>query len=373
MIPLFKVFISDDVADFVLPVLRSGYVGEGEQCKAFEKKFGEYIQNENVVLVNSGTSALTMALKLAGIGHGDRVVSTPMSCLATNMAILSVGADIIWADVLSDGTIDPDDVRRKVLQARYEPKAIMCMDWGGLPCKMNELMGVADMYGGIVIEDACQALGSSYERIPIGNQADFVAFSFQAIKYLTAVDGGELAINNPDLVEKAKMMRWFGLDRNNGADMRCNQDPPVAGYKWQMNDVLASIGLANIRHLSEIITKAKAHAQFYNDNFGIETDPKRESGYWLYTIFVDDVDQFIQYMRYNEVECSRVHDRNDTKTVFKKSRTYLPGVDRFDKHHVCLPVGWWLSDEDVLKIISLVLGYRRNYEQGSLGEIYRTV
>jgi len=364
--------MADDVADFILPILRSGYIGEGEQCKEFEKKFGEYIQNGNVVLVNSGTSALIMALKLAEIGYGDMVVSTPMTCLATNMAILSVGADIIWADILPDGTINPKDVEEKLKDFHWKaiyhginklmPKAIMCMDWGGMPCKLNELRDIGDIFDIPVIEDACQALGSQYERELIGNCADFVAFSFQSIKQLTSIDGGMLAINDPNLVEKAKMMRWFGLDRNSGADMRCNQDPPVAGYKWQMNDVLASVGLANIRHLSDIIEKTKKHAQYYNDRFGIETDSERESGYWLYTIFVNNVDYFIQYMKGNNIECSKVHDRNDTKTIFKKSRTYLPGVDHFDKHHVCVPVGWWLTDKDVEGIASLVLGYRRKYE-----------
>ncbi len=365
MIPLFKVFMSDDIGDFVIPVLQSGYVGEGEYCKAFEKKFGEYIENDNVVLVNSGTSALTMALKLAGVGPGDVVVSTPMTCLATNMAILSVGADIIWADILPDGTIDPDDVKRKIIKARYEPKAIMCMDWGGLPCELNELKTVADLYGGIIIEDACQALGSKYDGKPVGNYAHFSAFSFQAIKHLTAIDGGALAINvNSNSVEKAKMMRWFGLDRNAGADMRCNQDPPVAGYKWQMNDVLASIGLSNLRHLPEIISKTKKHAKFYNERFGIQSDSIRESGYWLYTIFVENVDHFIQYMRDNFVECSRVHDRNDTKTIFKKYKTYLPGVDWFDTHHCCIPVGWWLSDDEIEKIASLIAKYKKGVYHG---------
>lgn len=360
MISLFKVFMSPDVSDFILPVLHSGYVGEGEKSKLFEKKIGEYLKNENVVLVNSGTSALTMSLKLAGVGPGDEVISTPMTCLATNMAILSLGAKPVWADVLPNGTIDPMDVERKM----QKKKAIMCMDWGGLPCRLDELMKIGKTYGVPVIEDACQAMGAVYDSRPVGSGADFVAFSFQSIKSLTSIDGGALVINgNSSLVEKAKMMRWFGLDRNSGADMRCNQDPPISGYKWQTNDVLSSIGLANLRHLPKILEKTRCHASLYDLQLGefaiCKSQTRTQSSYWLYTIYMADVDHFISYMRENNVECSRVHDRNDTKTVFKDSMAKLPGVDLFDKHHVCIPVGWWLSEDDVEKIISLIKTYVR--------------
>ena len=358
MISLFHVHMAADVADYVLPVLHSGYIGEGEKTKEFERRFGAFIGNENVVVVNSGTSALTMALKLVGVGYGDRVISTPVTCLATTMAILSVGAVPAWADVRHDGTLNPLDVWQKADETRA--KAIMCMDWGGLPCRLNLLKQVGNHFGIPVIEDACQSIGSRYMGRHVGSDVDCVAFSTQAIKMLTTGDGGILSINrgNPQ-VETAKMMRWFGLDRSKGADMRCNQDPPVAGYKWQMNDVAASIGLANLRGLDERIERTKRHAAIYNERFGIKTDPNRESAYWLYTIFVKDVDGFIQYMKENGVECSRVHDRNDTKTVFRESRVSLPGVDWFDKHHVCLPVGYWLLENEVGKIVDLVTAYSK--------------
>lgn len=367
MIPLFKVYMAPDVDEFVMPVLRSGYIGEGEKCKQFEKIFGEYIENDNVVLVNSGTSAITMALKLAGVSYGDYVISTPVTCLATNMAILSVGANIIWADVLRDGTIDPDDVGRKAAwhwssKTLGKLKAIMCMDWSGLPCRLFNLQDVASFYGIPIIEDACQSIGSIYKNMPVGHDAEYVAYSFQAIKHLTTGDGGALTINSysetsSKIVEKAKMMRWFGLDRDSGADMRCNQDPPVAGYKWQMNDIAASIGLANIRGLNTRLAETKLHAELYNKEFGYSKETDRQSGYWLYTILMDDVDGFISYMKVNGVECSRVHDRNDKKSVFKNFAIDLPGVDYFDKHHVCIPVGWHITNKDVEKIVSLVKSY----------------
>lgn len=355
MIPLFKVYMAENVEEYLSSVLHSGYIGEGIRSAMFEKVFADFIQNPNVAVVNSGTSAIVMALRLAGIGFGDKVISTPITCLATNTAILEVGATPIWADVLPDGTIDPEDVEAKMF--RSDAKAIVCMDWGGTPCKLAELKEISKGYNVPLIEDACQAIGSSYKGVSIGNQSDYVCFSFQAIKHLTTSDGGAIAINVKDKIETAKMMRWFGLDRAKGADMRCNQDPPVAGYKWQLNDIMASIGLANIVGLRDRLAKTKAHADIYNKEFKVLTDSTRQSGYWLYTIFVKDVNRFIAFMKDYEIECSRVHDRNDTKTIFKESSCYLSGVDYFDAYHVCIPVGWWLTDNDVDKIVDLVTKY----------------
>ncbi len=339
VIPLFKVFMSPDVDDYILPVLRSGYIGDGKKVEEFEKKFGEFIQNEKVVMVNSGTSAIIMALRLAGVGHGDKVITTPMTCLATNMAILSIGAIPVWGDILEDGTLDPEDITKKIDGV----KAIMCVDWGGQPCKLDELK----QFGLPLIEDACQSIGSIYARKPVGNDADFACFSFQAIKYLTTGDGGMLAINSDNgIYKKAKLMRWFGLDRENAASMRCLQDPPIWGYKFQSNDIAASIGLANIGYLGWLLAKVKDNADKYDEVLNVERNGDRVSGNWLYTILVKNADDFINRMKEVGIECNQVHSRNDTKTVFKEFKTDLPGVDYFDKHHVCIPVGWWLKDDE---------------------------
>jgi len=355
MIRLFKVWMAEDVDNYILPVLHSGYIGEGPKSKEFETKFGEFIKNPNTVLVNSGTSAITLALKLANIGYGDKIISTANTCLSTNMAVLSIGAVPVWADILKDGTLDPYDVEERLTS---DIKAILCMDWGGTPCMLDELKLLAEEHNIPLIEDACQSVGSSYNGVPIGSHADYVAFSFQAIKHLTTVDGGALAINtNDEDVYKAVMLRWFGLDRAKGADMRCNQDPPLSGYKWQTNDVLSSIGLANLNGLQDRLDIVRENAEYYNERFDYHPPKERQSGYWLYTIFVNDVQRFIRYMKDYGVECSQVHDRNDTKTIFKDSVTNLPGVDWFDKHHVCIPVGWWVTKKEREYIGDLVEKY----------------
>jgi len=365
MIPIFKVFMSEDVEDFLSPVLHSGYIGEGEKVKLFEDKIGEFIQNENVVAVNSGTAAITMALRLVGVGRGDFVVTTPMTCLATNEPILSLGAIPVWVDIHSDGTMQPMDLERKIGSLWKKPKAILCMDWGGLPCDLLELNYVSELFNIPIIEDACQALGSVYNDKPIGNHADFVAFSFQAIKHLTTADGGALVVNDPYLLKEARLMRWFGLDRTQGTDMRCYQDPVTWGYKSQMNDITASIGLANIRHLPWILSETRRHADVYNDELKdlntvriIKPESFKKSNYWLYTLLVNDAEDFMNYMKTNYVDCSKVHDRNDTKRMFYESREEnLPGVDYFEDHHICIPVGWWVKDSEIDKIVSLIKKY----------------
>lgn len=356
MIPLFKVFMAGDVLDFLTPVLFSGYIGEGEKTKEFEEEIAMFIGNQNVVCTSSGTSALTIALRLAGVGYRDEVITTPMTCLATNMAILSLGAIPIWADILTDGTIDPKDVEMKITK---RTKAIMCVDWGGLPCKLDELD-----FGFPVIEDACQSLGGTYRGVPVGNSADYVCFSFQAIKHISTADGGAIVIRDPEKVKEARLMKWFGLDRTTSTAMRCLQDPPMWGYKAQMNDILAAIGLANIRWLPEILLKTKSNADFYNFELRKAKnvllpplDPDRESSYWLYTILVTDADKFIEYMGKAGIECSKAHTRNDDKTIFQPYRLPLPGTDYFDSHHVCIPVGWWLSETDLSYIVEVIKRY----------------
>ncbi len=356
MIPLFKVFVADDVEDFVVPVLKSGYIGEGETVAKFEKAVGDFIGNPNVLAVSSGTMAIQIALRLAGVGEGDFVATTPMTCLATNEPILALGARPVWVDI--DPVTGCMDVAS--LDGMYKSgiKAIMCMHWGGTPCDMK---GIYDVAGGIpVIEDACQAFGAVY-----GSDARFKCLSFQAIKVLTTGDGGAIVFRDKDDLERARLMKWFGLDRSKSNTMRCSQDPPEYGYKAQMNDISASIGLANIRHTDDLLDKTTYNATRYNTAFGVNRKYGVVSSNWLYTIHVSNSSDFISYMKGNGVECSKVHARNDTKMIFAQSpKAVLPGVDAFDKTHVCIPCSWWLTEDDVTKIIKLVKEYREVTENG---------
>jgi dTDP-4-amino-4,6-dideoxygalactose transaminase len=358
MINLFKVFMSDDVSENLEPVIRSGYIGDGQKVKDFEKALGEFIGNPRVLMLNSGTNALRLSLILSGTERW--VISTPMTCLATNMAIRDAGARIEWADVNPrTGVIDTKSVER-IVKKMGRPRAIVCMHWGGYPSPLYEL-NYYDSLGIPVIEDACQALGSKYGNRMIGNHSRFVCFSFGAIKTLTTGDGGAIAFAREEDYERARLMKWFGLDRSAGASMRCEQDPPELGYKMQSNDIAATIGLSNIKHLPRLIKRMRKISRIYRmldlkkvDNTEVDFN---SSCNWLCTMLVDDAADFIAYMRNKGIECSKVHARNDTKSIFREFKRELPGVTEFDRRHVCVPCGWWMSDEDVQKIVDALKGY----------------
>ncbi len=361
LIPQFKVFMALNAPDVVGKTLMSGYIGQGPMVKKFEEKLAAIFKSRNVVTVNSGTSALRLALMLEGIGPGDSVVSTPMTCVATNTSIALTGAEIIWADVDKYGNISPSSVYESI---RENTRAVVAVDWGGLPCDFSELRQAIEHrerdYGTSItlIQDAAHAIMSTYQGKHVAECSDYAAFSFQAIKHLTTGDGGAL-VTPGDMYEKAVLMRWYGFDRRYSDRMRCLQDLSVIGDKLHMNDIAASIGLANIPYLDEIIAGHRFIADIYDKEFinmGLppEWPSDRESSFWLYTIHINDVDIFESFMNSHDVQVSKVHVRNDIYSAFRQSKKPLPNLDDWYRDMICLPIGWWMDEQDAKRVIDLV-------------------
>ena len=364
-IPLFKVFIPESVMEPLRKVLLSGYIGEGPRVEEFERQLGPWFGNNNVLTVNNGTAALQLALRLANVGYGDEVISTAMTCSATNEPILAMGAGIVWADIDPwTGNIDYKDVAGKITP---KTKAIMCVHWGGYPCDLDELNAIAAEHGIKLIEDACHAFGSTYHSKPIGSHSDFACFSFQAIKEMTTVDGGALVCKSRADCERGRLLRWYGIDRKSKRkDLRCEADIVEYGYKFHMNDVTAVIGLEQLKYVGKTIKKHRANAARYDEAFkGLETvrplkyKNDRSSVHWLYTMRVKNRQKFMEHMKEAGITVSQVHSRNDTHTMFKDFRTDLPGVDEFTSEQVSIPVGWWLTDKDLADIINAAVEYDR--------------
>lgn len=348
-VPLFKVGMAGDQS-ILTRTLRSGYIGEGERVKALEKALGNFTC-EAAVATNSCTSAMELALDLIGICEDDEVISTPMTCLATNAPLARYGAQIHWADVDSSvGTILPESVRQ-ILAARPCVKAIVTVDYAGRPCDYERLKEIA---GDIpIIQDAAHRFD------PRMVEGDYCVTSFQAIKFLTTGDGGALFPPSDRQLAEARLLRWFGLDREASPDFRCAQKPSLAGGKFHMNDIAASIGLANWETARNRVSTARVCASYYHEHLRLGKVlfiPTVVWSPWIYPILVEDRASFIEFMAANGVETSPVHCRNDDAPVHRFAETLVPlkGVDFFDEHQVCLPVGDWVTQEQRERIVRLV-------------------
>lgn len=369
-IPLFKVGLDPDAALAALePVLRSGYIGQGSKVEEFEAALRVALQApRDVLTVNSCTSAIDLALHLCGVGPGTSVVTTPMTCAATNVHIVNRGAVPIWADIDPiTGLIDPVDVARKV---RPDTRAIIAVDWAGRVCDYEEFpYGVPP-----IIEDAAHAYLARRDGYPIAQGcADYIAWSFQAIKHLTSGDGGALLCPDDETTERARLLRWYGLDRRSKADFRADQDIDECGYKYHMNDISAAIGLSNMRD-AEFAVMASRHCAG-SLTFALEgcpgiTLPPPDPGmsWWLYTILCDDPRDLSQHLAKDGIISSGVHKRNDLHPAFIRAAGEtkpgdLPGVDYFASHELAIPCGSWVSDEDVARIACSIRQWAENRDK----------
>lgn len=349
MIPLFKPFVAEDAAQRVADTLASGYLGQGPRVEEFEEALQGFLGLPSAPLTtSSGTAALTLACRLLGVNFGDEVITTPMTCTATNTPFALTGATLVWADIdPRTGLIDPEDVRKKLT---YRTKAIVAVDWAGRRCDYAALKE----HGVPVVQDAAHAFGAEGDE-----WGDYVCWSFQAIKHLTTGDGGALWTPIHHDMERGRLLRWFGLDRRSSASFRCQQRIKEIGDKLHMNDIAASIGLANLPEIPGMLLLHRAHAATYHhvlgDLPGLERPPDDSgSAWWLYTVLVDRRSEFEQAMTSRGIETSQVHSRNDQHPAFRKVGRGgpLPGVDDFTRRQLAIPVGWWLTGSDVFMVAS---------------------
>ena len=221
------------------------------------------------------------------------------------------------------------------------------------------------MYGfkPAIIEDCAHALGSNFNGSPIGSHGNICTFSFQAIKHLTSVDGGALVLPHKELYTRAKLLRWYGIDRESDRkDFRCEADIPEWGFKFHMNDVSASIGMANLAEVQEnVIDIHKSNGNFYDNELKdvegvtlLKRDSRMESSFWIYSLLVDRKDDFTKYMKSCGIATSQVHERNDIHTCLHEYRTQLPNLDSIKGRLTAIPVGWWVSDKERKYIVDCI-------------------
>ncbi len=387
-IPLFKVYMNSNAKYEVGKVLDSGYIGQGEKVEEFENKLNEYFNSDKVVTLNSGTSALHLAIHMLktpekhtkegwpgvayydnfwpGINSDDEVLTTPLTCTASNWPILANGLKIKWVDI--DPTtlnIDLDDLERKLSP---KTKIILAVHWGGYPIDLDRLKSIQnkckELYGfkPAIIEDGAHSFGTEYKGKKLGNHGNIVMYSLQAIKHITSIDGGLLILPHQDLYKRSKLLRWYGIDRDGDRkDFRCESDIFQWGFKFHMNDVCATVGIENLKDVEYVLYNHRSNAKYYDDNLKnvpgvtlLERHPDHNSAFWIYSMLVENRDGFYAHMKSHGITVSQVHERNDKHTCVREFKTPLPTLDKTIGKVVSIPVGWWLNDNELEHIVETI-------------------
>ncbi len=353
MIDLFRPYVPyDECMRNLGEVLRSRYVGQGPKVdlfeRAFERKFG--ISKKNAIFLNSGTAALETVHDLLGLKAGDEVITSPLTCTATNIPLVRRGVKIVWADILPDTLcIDPIDVHSKITK---KTKAVVQIHLGGIKADVGHLHVP-------VISDAAQALG-------IFN-GDFTACSFQAIKHITSGDGGMLIChsatrNNERDRNNAKLLRWFGIDREKKVrnhwqaytERKMTFDIQLPGHKRQPTDIDAAMAFAGLEKYDFIMEIRSRQFAIYKERLesidGIKLVDGPENKYWLATVLVERRDDFAKAMFEADIDTNLVQLRNDIFKLFGGTRTDLPVMNELEGKYISIPLGPHLRDDDILYV-----------------------
>lgn len=358
----FNTHISEKSIELVNEVLRSRFISAGKMADMFEARLQEKTGLTNPVTLNSGTSALCLALAVAGITPGDEVILPAQTFIATGLVVLMHHAKPVFADIqYNTGNIDPDSIKRKISE---KTKAVIPVHWGGYPCDLDEINGIAEEYNLAVIEDAAHAFGATYKGKPIGSVSRFTAFSFQAIKHLTTGDGGALCCLKSEDLYQARRRRWFDIDRENAKLSVLGEreyDASHVGFKYHMNDVAAAIGLGNLEDIEADLIRRREIAALYRRGLRgvpglqlLDYNDDRASANWFFPLLVENRGNFITKLGSHGIPASVVHLRIDTNSVFGGMNEDLLSQKRFNNNQIALPIHREITDRQIGEIINCV-------------------
>lgn len=367
-LPFTKPTIDEETIAAVSEVLRSGWLTSGPNVKKFEEQLSNYFGGRPVRTFNSGTCTMEIALRIAGIGPADEVITTPNSWVATANVIIEVGAMPVFVDIdPKTHNLDLDKVEAAITP---RTKAIIPVHMCGLPCDMDKLYALAKKYNLRVIEDAAQAIGSTWKGQKIGAIGDFVSFSFQVNKNIMTAEGGCLVLNNAEEAALAERYRLQGVSRS-GLD---GIDVDVLGGKYNMTDISAAIGLGQLKRLEEFNQKRAelAHAYFdeivneFGSNFeqdtGIElpiADFEQSNWHMFHIVLPENIvrAEFMQKMLDLGIGLG-YHYRPIHLFTFYRNRGFTDGMfpiaERVGKQIVTLPLFPSMTRADVVRVVAAI-------------------
>lgn len=371
MIPIFKPWFGEEEVEAVREVLLSGWVGAGPKVEELELQFSKYMGAQCSVALNSCSAALFLALKVLDV-EGGEVITTPMTFVSSNHAILQNGARPVFCDIDPETlNIDPESIASNITD---KTRAIMVVHFSGHPCDMDPILRIARSSHLPIVEDAAHACGAHYNEKLIGGLGNLTCFSFQAVKNLSTCDGGMLTTNDVDLAERVRRLRWMGITRETwdrfgqaGINSSSSWDYDVSevGFKFQMNDLNAAIGLLQLQKLEEANIRRRKVFLEYGRAFSnldwfqcpIEKSYARSSLH-AYIARVADRSRLIAHLLEREITAGVHYKPNHLHSIYEPYRRKLPITESVWKELVTLPLYPNMTQEEMGRVIEAVRCFR---------------
>lgn len=364
VLPLFGVVNTPEMEAAALAVLRSGRIASGPHVAAFEAGLGELLDQSHVVTTVDMTSALHLALYLAGVRPGDDVLTTAFACMSTNSAIAGCGGRPVWVDVSpASACMDVVDFERAITPAT---RAVILYHLAGYPGPVQAIAEMCRQRGIVLIEDCDNALLATVDGQQVGTFGDFAVFSFYPNRQINTTEGGALACRDPDDAIRARKLRRFGIDassfRTAAGEINPQSDIPVIGWSMAMNNLCAALGSVQLQGVAQRIAQTRLHAQQIKDGLAscagltlLTPSAGALPSYWGVLIAVEQRDVVLAALKARGVAASILHQRNDIYSGFVACRRELPNTDILQRSIIALPCGWWLSAQDIKQLIAAVM------------------
>ena len=367
MIPIARPSIGEEEISEIRKVFASGWLGMGSVVFDFEKALANYLGAKFVVAVNTGTSALHIALDALKLSAEDEVIVPSMTFAASIQAIIAAGARPVFCDIEADTlNMDIADVTRKITP---RTRAVMPVHYGGLACDMDGLMSLTRPRGIRIVEDAAHAFGSTYKNKLIGSIGDITCFSFDPIKNLTCGEGGAVVLSDEPLYQEILRKRILGIDKDTWQRYKNQRswfyEVVTPGFRYHMSNINAAIGLAQLKKVDKVIAKKKEIVRHYDEQLrdirgiGMLYRDHNQTAPFNYIIRVKNGlrDGLLEYLNANGVGAGIHYIPNHLQPLFKEFRGEVPVTDKVWTEIISLPLYYDLTDQDQAVVIDRVSAF----------------
>lgn len=363
LIPVSRPSLGKEELAAVKEVFDSGWLGLGKWVFEFENKIKDYLGAQNAIAVNTGTTALHLALDSIGIKAKDEVIVPSLTFAASIQAILACGGRPVFCDICADTlNMDMRDLEKKLSP---RTKAVMPVHYGGQPCPMDEVLDIARSRKIRVVEDAAHAFGSDYKSRKIGSFGDVTCFSFDPIKVITCGEGGAIVTNDNELAEIAYKKRILGIDKDTWSRYKHKRDwfysVTTQGYRYHLSNINAAIGLVQLKKIRDFIARRRRLCLLYDNQLGkisglepLKRDYRRISPFNYVVKVPEKRDELMAYLKSNGIDSGVHYIPNHLQPFFKPFASSLAVTEKVWQQMITLPLYADLSEKKVMQISKAV-------------------